>query len=465
MKATRQLHELGQSLWLDNITPRAADERHAAALHRRALGDRADLEPDDLRSGDRERQRSTTTRSARKTAEGKSGEALFFELALEDLTQAADLFRPVHDATDGVDGWVSLEVSPLLANDTAGTHQGSGATARAGAARPISSSRFRARPRALPAIEESIFAGVPINVTLLFSREQYLAAAEAYLRGIERRIAAGLDPKVDSVASLFVSRWDVAVKDKVAAGAAQSPRHRHRQAHLQGLPRSAGFAALAASSPAPAPGRSACSGRAPAPRIPQRRTRCTSKRSPRRTPSTPFPKRRCSRLPITAQVKGDDAGRRRRCRGGARRVRAAGVDDAALAAQLQREGAEAFDKSWQDLLDCIAPKAQRSQDGRSAERGAPTDASRSASAPLDRAAGVESARGASPDDAQPCTCGELFADDPRRGERLTAEAAGLYLDYSKNRITDETLRLLVRLAEECGLRERIEAMFRGERSM
>jgi transaldolase len=139
---------------------------------------------------------------------------LFFELALEDLTQAADLFRPIHDATGGVDGWVSLEVSPLLADDTAGTIKAA-ARLHARAQRPNLFIKIPGTRAGIPAIEESIFAGVPINVTLLFSREQYIAAAEAYMRGIERRITAGFDPKVACVASIFVSRWDVAVKDKV----------------------------------------------------------------------------------------------------------------------------------------------------------------------------------------------------------------------------------------------------------
>ncbi|MFS8085009.1 MAG: transaldolase, partial [Acidobacteriota bacterium] len=150
----------------------------------------------------------------RKAAEGKTGEALFFELAIEDLTQAADLFRPVHDATDGIDGWVSLEVSPLLADNTAGTIKAAvGLHALAG--RPNIFIKIPGTPAGLPAIEAAIFAGVPVNVTLLFSREHYVAAAQAYMRGIERRIAAGLDPRVASVASIFVSRWDVAVKDSV----------------------------------------------------------------------------------------------------------------------------------------------------------------------------------------------------------------------------------------------------------
>ena len=149
-----------------------------------------------------------------KVQAGKSGEALFFELALEDLRQAADLFRPIHDQTNSVDGWVSLEVSPLLAHDTAGT-LAAAKELHARAARPNLFIKIPGTTEGLPAIEEAIFAGVPINVTLLFSRAQYVAAAEAYLRGIERRITAGLNPAVGSVASMFISRWDVAVRAKV----------------------------------------------------------------------------------------------------------------------------------------------------------------------------------------------------------------------------------------------------------
>ena len=143
-----------------------------------------------------------------------SGEALFFELALEDLTQAADLFRPIYDATNGLEGWVSLEVSPLLADDTAGAINAA-AQLYARAQRPNLFIKIPGTPAGLPAIEETIFAGVPVNVTLLFSSQQYIAAAEAYMRGIERRLSAGLYPTVASVASMFVSRWDVAVKDTI----------------------------------------------------------------------------------------------------------------------------------------------------------------------------------------------------------------------------------------------------------
>jgi transaldolase len=213
MKATQQLHNLGQSLWLDNIT---RDLLTSGTL-RRYIGD---LSVTGLTSNptifDHAIKSSTAYDAAirRKLGEGKSGESLFFDLAIEDLIQAADLFRPVWDWTNGVDGWVSLEVSPLLAYDTASTLSAAKELhARAG--RPNLFIKIPGTNEGLPAIEEAIFAGVPINVTLLFSREQYLAAAEAYLRGIERRIGAGLNPYVGSVASLFISRWDVAVSEKV----------------------------------------------------------------------------------------------------------------------------------------------------------------------------------------------------------------------------------------------------------
>ena len=150
-----------------------------------------------------------------KLAQGKSGEELFFELALEDLRRAADLFRPIHDRTNGMDGWVSLEVSPLLAHDTAGTIAAARTLFAERAGRPNLMIKIPGTTEGLPAIEEAIFDGIPINVTLLFSREHYFAAAEAFLRGIERRIDAGLKPDVASVASVFVSRWDAAVADTV----------------------------------------------------------------------------------------------------------------------------------------------------------------------------------------------------------------------------------------------------------
>ena len=241
MNATQRLHDLGQSLWLDNITrdllnsgtlQRYIDEWSVTGLTSNpTIFDHALKNSSAYDASVRER-----------LDEGKSGESLFFELALEDLTRAADLFRPIHDRTKGVDGWVSLEVSPELAHDTAGTF----AAAKALHARAGRSNLFIKIPgtrEGLPAIEEAIFAGVPINVTLLFSREHYLAAAEAFLRGIERRIDAGLDPEVGSVASVFVSRWDGAVAGKVpeplrnALGVAVAKRTYRAYRDLLGSPR------------------------------------------------------------------------------------------------------------------------------------------------------------------------------------------------------------------------------------
>lgn len=213
MKATQMLHDLGQSLWLDNITRDLLDtgtiKNYIDELSVTGLTSNPTIFEQAIKKS-----AAYSDSIRKKLQEGKSGEELFFELALEDLTRAADLFRPIYERTNTVDGWVSLEVSPLLAYDTESTL----AAARnlyARAARPNLFIKIPGTKEGLPAIEEAIFAGVPINVTLLFSREQYLAAAEAFLRGIERRMDAGLDPDVGSVASVFVSRWDGAVAGKV----------------------------------------------------------------------------------------------------------------------------------------------------------------------------------------------------------------------------------------------------------
>jgi transaldolase len=212
MKATKALHDLGQSIWLDNIT---RDLLTSGTLRRYI----EDLSVTGLTSNPTifdhaiKNSASYDEDIRRKLAAGKSGEALFFELALSDITQAADVFRPIFDKSSGVDGYVSLEVSPLLAHDTQTTlAEAKDLHARAG--RPNLFIKIPGTQEGLPAIEEAIFAGVPVNVTLLFSREHYLAAAEAYLRGIERRVEAGLNPNVGSVASLFISRWDVAIAGK-----------------------------------------------------------------------------------------------------------------------------------------------------------------------------------------------------------------------------------------------------------
>lgn len=213
MKATQQLHNLGQSIWLDNITRDLLDngtlKRYIEELAVTGLTSNPTIFDHAIKnSGDYD------AAIREKLSKGKSGEALFFELALEDISRAAALFRPTHDVTDRVDGWVSLEVSPLLAYDTASTLAAAkDLYARAG--QPNVFIKIPGTKEGLPAIEQAIFAGIPINVTLLFSREQYLDAAEAYLRGIEKRIDVGLNPAVGSVASLFVSRWDVAVMGKV----------------------------------------------------------------------------------------------------------------------------------------------------------------------------------------------------------------------------------------------------------
>lgn len=215
MKSTQQLQDLGQSLWLDNITRgllksgtlgRYIDELSITGLTSNpTVFDHAIKNSNDYDDAIRQ-----------KAKEGLAGEDLFFDLALEDLRQAADLFRPVYDRTGGNDGWVSLEVSPLLAHDAGGSfREARHLHTRAG--RPNLFIKIPGTKEGLVAIEEAIFYGVPINVTLLFSREQYLAAAEAYMRGIERRLATGRDADVCSVASVFISRWDKAVMGKVPA--------------------------------------------------------------------------------------------------------------------------------------------------------------------------------------------------------------------------------------------------------
>jgi transaldolase len=213
MNATQTLHDLGQSLWLDNITRDLLNggtlRHYIDELSVTGLTSNPTIFDHAIRS-------STTYDDAirQNVQADRPAEDLFFDLALEDLTRAAELFRPIFERTDGVDGWVSLEVSPLLAHDTARTLVAAKAL-HDRARRPNLFIKIPGTQEGLPAIEEAIFAGVPVNVTLLFSREQYLAAAEAYLRGVERRIAAGLNPRVGSVASLFISRWDVAVAGKV----------------------------------------------------------------------------------------------------------------------------------------------------------------------------------------------------------------------------------------------------------
>ena len=354
MNPTQQLHALGQSLWLDNITRALLSDgtlqRYIRDYAVTGLTSNPTIFDKAMQEGD-----NYDGAIRRKVAEGKSGEALFFELALEDLTQAADLFRPIHDRTAGADGWVSLEVSPLLANDTAGTVRAAAELHRR-ARRPNLFIKIPGTPAGLAAIEESIFAGVPINVTLLFSREQYLAAAQAYMRGIERRIAAGLDPKVASVASIFVSRWDVAVKDQIPnrlrnrLGIAIAQQIYRAYRELLAAPRCAQLI--------DAGGR------------PQRLLWASTGTKDPAAPDTLYVDALAA--PDTINTMPDktlaafaDHGQLKSALpidgGDAEEVllafAQAGVDTAALAAQLQREGTESFDKSWTELIDCIATKS------------------------------------------------------------------------------------------------------------
>ena len=242
MNRAQELHQLGQSLWLDNITRDMLDDgtlrtyvdefavtglTSNPTIFEKAIGN-TDAYDEDIRDG---------------MKAGKSEEVLFAELALEDLRRAADLFRPIFDATDGLDGWVSMEISPLLANDCRGSIDAAARIHRE-ADRPNLYVKIPGTSEGIPAIEESIFNGVPVNVTLLFSREHYIAAAEAYLRGIERRIAAKRDPRVASVASLFISRWDTAVRRQGAARLARSARHCGRRSRVPRLSRAARIFAL-----------------------------------------------------------------------------------------------------------------------------------------------------------------------------------------------------------------------------
>ncbi|CAG4882367.1 Transaldolase [Georgfuchsia toluolica] len=280
---------------------------------------------------------------------------MFFELALEDLTQAADLFRPIHDATAGVDGWVSLEVSPLLADDTAGTIKAA-AQLFARAQRPNLFIKIPGTGAGIPAIEASIFAGVPINVTLLFSREHYIAAAEAYMRGIERRIAAGLDPKVASVASIFVSRWDVAVTDKA------SDQFRNRLGIAIAMRTYKAYRDLLAS---PRWQKLAASGARP-----QRLLwASTGTKDPAASdilyiqalaaPDTINTMPEKTLLAFAEHGKVNDV--LPVDEGYAEAVLAEftreGINDEALAAELQREGTAAFAKSWHDLMSRISAKS------------------------------------------------------------------------------------------------------------
>jgi transaldolase len=354
MKATQSLHDLGQSLWLDNIT---RDLLNTGTL--KSYID--ELSVTGLTSNptifDQAIKKSALYDPAiqEELTQGKSGEGLFFDLALDDLTRAADLFRGVHDQTKGVDGWVSLEVSPLLAYDTASTLTAA-KDLHARAARPNLFIKIPGTPQGLPAIEEAIAAGVSVNVTLLFSREQYVAAAEAYLRGIERRIAAGLPTNVGSVASVFISRWDVAVASKVPdelrdkLGIAIAGRIYKAYVDLLASPR---WEAIANAGYNPQRLLWASTGT----KDPKASDILYIKALAAPNTVNTMPEGTLKAFADHGEVGGVMARDGGDCEQVLAQFAKAGVDVDKLAAQLQEEGAQSFVKSWNELLKVIESKS------------------------------------------------------------------------------------------------------------
>ena len=353
MNATQYLHDLGQRLWLDNISRRHLDEgilqTYIAEYALTGLTSNPTIFEQAIGAS------GAYDASIRDGAKGReTDEALFVAIALDDLRRAADLFRPIHDSTDGIDGWVSMEVSPLLAYDAAATVQAA-ESIRSLARRDNLFVKSPGTAQGVQAIEESIFAGVPVNVTLLFSPAHYRAAAEAYMRGIERRIEAGLAPRVGSVASLFVSRWDRAVSTKVP----EALRNRlgiavaaSTYALYRELLRSERWRKLAAAGAAP-----------------QRLLWASTGTKDPNAPETLYVEALAAPDTINTMP---DATLAAFARHGALkkpladdgveaaamldRFREAGVDIDALAAQLQSDGAQAFVASWQALMRGIAAK-------------------------------------------------------------------------------------------------------------
>ena len=355
MKATEKLHAAGQSLWLDNITR----DLLASGTLKRYIDT---LSVTGLTSNPTIFDHAITKSAAydadirAMTKSGDSSEDLFFKLAIADLQRAADLFRPIHDRTAGVDGWVSLEVSPLLAYDTRRTVEAA-KSLHAAAARPNLFIKIPGTKEGGPAIEDAIFGGIPVNVTLLFSRDHYVAAAEAYMRGLERRIAAGLGPDVRSVASLFISRWDKATMDELPAnlrdrlgiavaeatyGAYRDVLDSDRWQRLENCgarPQRLLFASTGTKDP---------------------RASDTLYIGALAAPNT------INTMPEDTLVHfadhGEVGGVMRRDGGAASETLSAttkaGVDLVALAADLQSEGAKSFDESWTDLLKAIETKSQ-----------------------------------------------------------------------------------------------------------
>jgi transaldolase len=354
MTPAKTIHNLGQSLWLDNITRDLLDSgtlrRYIDELSVTGLTSNPTIFDHAIRNSTH-----YDADISRSTSHAKPAEDLFFELALADLTRAADLFRPVFTRTDEVDGWVSLEVSPFLAHDTQKTL----AAARNLHERGGKSNLFIKIPgtaEGLSAIEEAIFAGIPINVTLLFSREQYVAAAEAYLRGVERRIEAGLNPAVGSVASLFVSRWDVAVAGKVPGeltnrlGIAVAERAYKAYRELLSSPRFQRAANAGA-------------------RAQRLLFASTGTKDPKASDTlyvkalaAPFTVNTMPESTLKAFGDHGEVGEMLAPDGGnCERVLVdfvkAGIDIAPLATRLQNEGAASFVKSWNDLIACVESKS------------------------------------------------------------------------------------------------------------
>jgi transaldolase len=353
MKATAALHDLGQSLWLDNITRELLNkgmlQRYIDELSVTGLTSNPTIFDHAIRNS-----ATYDEDIAGMASSARSAEALFFELALADLTRAAELFQPIFARTDGVDGWVSLEVSPLLAHDTDRTlaaardlHQ------RAG--KPNLFIKIPGTPEGLPAIEAAIFAGVPVNVTLLFSREQYVAAAGAYLRGVERRIGAGLNPAVASVASLFVSRWDVAVNGTVPAELGNrlgiAVAQRVYRAYREMLA-SARF-------------QRAANAGARAQRLLWASTGTKDPQAPDalyvKALAAPFtvntmPEATLRALGDHGEIEGTLAPDGGDCESVLASFVRTGINVDALAARLQEEGAVSFVKSWNDLMACVDAK-------------------------------------------------------------------------------------------------------------
>ena len=356
MNATQQLHELGQSLWIDNISRETLRDGSLARLISdysvTGLTSNPTIFEKAMGEGD-----AYDDAIAQMAREGRSVEDLFFALAVEDLQNAADLFLPLHAATGGVDGWVSLEVSPMLVNDTRGTVQAA-SSLHAQARRKNLFIKIPGTPEGIPAIEETIYHGIPVNVTLLFSREQYLAAAEAYMKGIERRLNDGKSPVVESVASVFVSRWDAGVKETVSAefqnrlGIAIAMRTYKAYRELLASERWKKLAAAGAH--------------------PQRLLWASTGTKDPAAPATLYVEALAApdtinTMPektLKAFAKDGHVGDPMPMDGGYAEqtldeIRRQGVDFDALALKLQKEGGDSFAKSWNSLIGGLAEKVTR----------------------------------------------------------------------------------------------------------